>query len=213
MSTSSDSLPRVFVVGDSISMHYGPYLERFGAGVFRYARKSGEEGFLDLDRPSGANGGDSSMVVDYLERATAGSGLPADYSLVNCGLHDIKTDPESGRRQVEPDEYEANLERIATLFAAGGAPVLVWIRTTPVVDEVHNARVGDFRRHESDVERYNAIADRVMGDRGVPTIDLHGFTTNLGDPTSRYVDHVHFTDRVRELQAAYIAGFLARRGR
>ena len=42
---------------------------------------------------------------------------------------------------------------------------------------------------------------------GVPSIDLHAFTANLGgDP---YCDHVHFREPVREQQAAFIAGWLA----
>ena len=34
---------RVYVLGDSISMHYGPYLEAYLRGVMDYARKGGEE--------------------------------------------------------------------------------------------------------------------------------------------------------------------------
>jgi len=36
---NKEPLPQVFVVGDSISMHYGPYLEQFLSGKMRYARK------------------------------------------------------------------------------------------------------------------------------------------------------------------------------
>jgi hypothetical protein len=54
---------RVYVLGDSISMHYGPYLEAYLRGVMDYARKGGEEeAALDLEHSQGANGGDSSMV-------------------------------------------------------------------------------------------------------------------------------------------------------
>ncbi|HET8985854.1 MAG TPA: hypothetical protein VFN03_08860, partial [Trueperaceae bacterium] len=36
------ALPRLFVVGDSISLHYGPYLERLVAGRYAYGRKEDE---------------------------------------------------------------------------------------------------------------------------------------------------------------------------
>lgn len=45
---------------------------------------------------------------------------------------------------------------------------------------------------------------------GVPAIDLFAFTRALGG-NEIFCDHVHFTETVRQLQAAYIAGYL--RGR
>ena len=56
------TLPALHVVGDSISIHYGPYLQTMLTGVMTYSRKTAPDGSLD-DR---ANGGDSSMVLDYL---------------------------------------------------------------------------------------------------------------------------------------------------
>ena len=59
--------PSIFVIGDSISIQYGPYLQKALAPWCGYARKSGEEAALkNLDNPMGANGGDSSMVHDYV---------------------------------------------------------------------------------------------------------------------------------------------------
>ncbi|NLF38107.1 SGNH/GDSL hydrolase family protein, partial [bacterium] len=82
----------IYILGDSISLHYGPYLKEYVRGVFAYARKEGdEEAMLNLDKPQGANGGDSSMVLAFLEGKAAHGGIKADYLLVNCGLHDIKT--------------------------------------------------------------------------------------------------------------------------
>jgi hypothetical protein len=83
---------------------------------------------------------------------------------------------------------------------------LVWARTTPVVDAIHNSRSDTFKRHAADVEAYNAVADRVMAAHGVPVIDLFTFTCNLG--TDVYIDHVHYNDSVRVQQAAFIAGRL-----
>jgi hypothetical protein len=40
----------------------------------------------------------------------------------------------------------------------------------------------------------------------VPVIDLYSFTENLG--SDRYVDHVHYREPVRALQAAYIVGYI-----
>ena len=202
------TLPRLFVLGDSISIQYGPYLEQYLAGRYHYARKEGTELALqNLDNAQGANGGDSSQVLAYLKAMQASGGIPADVLLLNCGLHDLRTIPATDTKQVTPDQYEANL--LAILETAQGMGLkVVWVRTTPVVDEVHNTGRADtdFHRYAVDVDVYNAIADSVMRLSKVPSIDLYTFTRNLGPDV--YCDHVHFHEHVREKQAAYIAGWL-----
>lgn len=197
-------LPQLFVIGDSISMYYGPHLERLLQDAFAYARKMGEEAMTNLDIPTGANGGDSSMVLAYL-RALAGSGVfHPDVLLVNCGLHDIKTDPQSGEKQIPLERYRENLEGIvATAMDIGSR--LIWVRTTPIIDARHNAiQRRWFHRFSADVDAYNAAADAVMRGLNVPIIDLHGFTERLGGHL--FIDHAHFTERACECQAAYLAG-------
>jgi lysophospholipase L1-like esterase len=201
-------LPRLFVVGDSISMQYGPHLERFVAGAFTYARKGGPE--MEAVRRTGlmqdANGGDSAAVLAYLEAVAAAGAVSADVLLLNCGLHDIKTDPATGARQVPPAQYRAYLERIVPL-GRRLARTLVWVRTTPADEAVHNRRPGiAFHRFAADVLAYNAAADAVMAAAGVPVVDLFTFTQRLG--ADLFCDHVHFHDAVREKQAAFLAGWL-----
>jgi lysophospholipase L1-like esterase len=191
----------IYVIGDSISIHYGPYLEKYLRGKFAYSRKEGaEEALLNLDRPQGANGGDSSMVLAFLQ---AKGDLPADWVLVNCGLHDIKTTPATGAKQVPLEQYRRNLRAIVARVGAK----MIWIRTTPCDERIHNARPGiEFYRYAADVLAYNEAADEIMATAGVPVIDLYTFTVNLGPDL--YCDHVHFPEPVREKQAAFIAGWL-----
>jgi lysophospholipase L1-like esterase len=198
--------PRVFVIGDSISIRYGPDLERMLRGVIAYARKSGEEeALLDLDNPQGANGGDSSMVLEYLEALRRTDEPDADWVVINCGLHDVKTDPQTQDRQVSLEDYRSNLKRIADLVADSGAR-LVWVRTTGVDDERHNRLQTTFLRYDADVLAYNAVADEIMAGRGASIVDLNGFTASLEGEV--YCDHVHFTEEVCRLQAAFLAGAL-----
>ncbi|MGI5868787.1 MAG: SGNH/GDSL hydrolase family protein [Kiritimatiellia bacterium] len=200
---------KIHLIGDSISIHYGPYLERDLEGIMTYSRKNGAaEALLNLDKPQGANGGDSSMVAAYLKGCQRAGGIDSDLLLVNCGLHDIKTDPSTGEKQVPLDAYERNLrEMLETVEAMRMRPRFIWIRTTPCDEAVHNSRPGiKFYRFAADCHAYNAAADRIMREAGVPSIDLHTFTQNLGPEL--YCDHVHFHDAVREKQAAFIAGWL-----
>jgi hypothetical protein len=198
------SLPTLHVVGDSISIHYGPYLQTMLAGVMSYSRKTAPDGSLD-DR---ANGGDSSMVLDYLRALQPDR--PFDLLLINCGLHDIKREVTTHAVQVPLDCYEANLREILT-EARRLAMRTIWIRTTPVIDERHNRLNTTFHRFEADVEAYNAAADRIMREHDITTINLFTFTRNLGPDV--YVDHVHYTDGVCAQQAAFIAGHLFCLGR
>ena len=200
------TLPKVYVLGDSISIHYGPFLQQHLRGVMDYARKEGEdEALLNLDNPTGANGGDSARVLAFLQAKARTGGIDADYLLVNCGLHDIRTDPSTGAKQITPDRYAANLRAmIATV--APMKPKLVWIRSTSLNEAVHNSRDVGFHRFIADLDAYNAIADAIMRAAGVPIIDLHTFTLNLGDDL--YCDHVHFHEPLRAQQAAFIAGWI-----
>ncbi len=185
-------LPRLFVIGDSISMQYGPYLEQYLAGQFSYAR------MID-------NGGDSNNVLRYLRTMQKSGSIAADVLLLNCGLHDIKTYPATGETQVSPDDYESNLAAIIQL-AKEMVPQIFWVRTTPVDEIVHNQPEMAFHRFAKDCDTYNAIADAVMRLNVVPMIDLYSMTLNLG--ADLYCDHVHFHDHIRAKQAAYIAGWL-----
>jgi len=92
-----------------------------------YSRKEGEEdALLNPDNPQGANGGDSSMVLSFLNEKAKSGGIDADILLVNCGLHDIKTDPNTGARQVPISKYTENLRAIVQTVA-GMKPDLVWV--------------------------------------------------------------------------------------
>jgi hypothetical protein len=199
-------LPRVFVIGDSISVQYGPYLERYLARQFVYARKTcAEPGLHGLDVPQDANAGDSSQVLLYLRTMQQAGGIKADLLLLNCGLHDLRTNPVSGAKQVPLAQYVDNLGEIVLLVQAMGREP-VWMRTTPCDEKVHNTRDVGFHRYAADCRAYNEAADRVMADAGVESIDLYNFTLNQGPDL--YCDHVHFHEHIREKQAAYIAGWL-----
>ena len=199
-------MKKIYIVGDSISMQYGPYLQAYLAGKMAYSRKEGEEeALLNLDKPAGANGGDSSMVLGFLTGMANAGAIQADLLLVNCGLHDIKVDAASGKHQIPIDQYEENLRGIIGVASRLGT-CLAWIRTTPCDEAVHNKPGMGFHRFSADCIAYNEVADRVMAAAGIPSIDLFSFTANLGP--GLYCDHVHFLEPIREKQAAYIAGWL-----
>ncbi|WP_240416334.1 SGNH/GDSL hydrolase family protein [Paenibacillus periandrae] len=195
----------IFVIGDSISIQYGPYLSEQLAGDWGYDRKQGDaQALIDLDQPLGANGGDSSMVLAYLKSVEA-LGTKYDILLLNCGLHDIKTNLVTGSKQISLEQYRHNISDIVDK-ACKMSNSFVWIRTTDVIDHIHNAKSRNFHRFHADVLDYNAAADAIMQERGIPILDLYGFSRKLGE--AAFCDHVHYTDEVRKLQAAFITGYL-----
>lgn len=206
--------PLLFVIGDSISIQYGSALEAALAGHFRYDRKGGSE---TRDSSQAAvndggsstepaylivNGGDSSKVLEYLRRKLA-AGFTCDWLLLNCGLHDIKCDPATKTLQVPPETYRENLCGILNCLREISIRPL-WVRTTPVDDAQHWRCTQEFIRRDADVEAYNASADEIFSAADVPIIDLYTFTKNLDEEL--YCDHVHFSEPVRKLQGAFIAG-------
>jgi len=193
----------LFIVGDSISIYYTPYLKKMLASVIDVKRKGDFSAEVVEGEPDSQNGGDSRMVWDYL--LTQKAVLPGCVLLLNCGLHDIKTDPQSGQKQIELDLYVRNLKKTTSLFQ----PLvqrIIWVNSTPVDDGKHRLLQPAFNRKNDDVLAYNHEAAQVMMDMNITTIDLYTFTKSLeGD---LYADHVHFLDTVAQLQAAFIAGGL-----
>lgn len=195
----------IFVIGDSVSIHYGPYLKKMVEDEFNYDRKRGiEQALEDLDRPVGANAGDSKMVLEYLTEEYH-KNTKYDILLINCGLHDIRIDRFINRIQVELEEYKMNLARIIEI-SKSMANKTIWIGLTPVIDEIHNAREEGFLRYSDDVKTYDTASKEIMREHRIPCIDMFNFTKALG--TDIYSDHVHFKDEIRKLQAAFIAGYI-----
>lgn len=192
---------KVFVIGDSISIHYGPYLKNFTKEQFEYDRKRGPEHALsDLDKPIGDNGGNSSKVLAYLTNEVA-KGVKYDILLINCGLHDIIVNLKLGKKQVEFNEYKSNLEKIIEL-AEKVSNKFIWMESTPIFDEIHNEISTENHRYRKDLKEYNSFANQLMKKKNISVIELHDFT--LKYCPEAFLDHAHFTDEMRKLQAAFI---------
>ena len=191
----------IFILGDSISIHYGPYLKELLSDGFLYDRKRGlHHALKDLDNPVGANGGDSRQVLEYLEEEFQ-LGTLYDVLLVNCGLHDIRRHLDEKEIQIPISEYAGNITNIIKL-GKDMSRLMVWVDTTPVINEIHNSRSEKMHRFRSDLMAYRSIANRIMAEEDIPIINLHDFTECFG--SDAFIDHVHFNDGIRRKQAAFI---------
>lgn len=149
-------LPRVLLIGDSISIGYTlPVREllRGKANVHRIPE----------------NGGNTNRGREKLA-AWLGDGM-WDAIHFNWGLHDLRLD--EGRHAVPLPEYEANLRVLVTQLKATGAK-LIWCSTTPVPE-------GNLTppRRSADVIAYNEAAQKVMRENGIVTDDLFAYANPI----------------------------------
>lgn len=145
------ALPRVLLIGDSISIGYTqPVREllRSRANVHRVPENGGptRRGLQRLGEWLGTGRWD---VIHF-----------------NFGLHDIKRD-DRGRPLTSPDEYTHNLREIVQRLQATRAR-LIFATTTPVP---HPLASGP-RREPADVPARNAAAVALMRELAVPVNDL-----------------------------------------
>ncbi|MDD3925388.1 MAG: SGNH/GDSL hydrolase family protein, partial [bacterium] len=176
-------------------------------GFMEYDRKGRTNKLANLDDcTDGVNGGDSSMVLKYVEEVIKQNWFKPDVLLLNCGIHDTKRNVKTGALQIPPDKYRANLRRIISLAGKKGISP-VWVRTTPINKRSVQPLEAIIWHFEKDIDYYNAIADEVMKENSIPVIDLFTFTRNLGeDIYLNGKDHVHFNEETASMQAAFIAG-------
>ncbi len=184
--TDNPKLPRVLVVGDSISMNYHNAAKTALKDIANYHRVEG-------------NGGPSDRGVNNMELWLGDyktTGLHWDLIQFNHGLHDLKQayDKDTGTwgaHQVSIPDYQANLEKEIQIMKKTGA-TLMWCATTPIPLDSK----GPYARRNGESAIFNRAALEVV--KKHPDIlinDLHGFISNSSDFDKwRTQTDVHFWD-------------------
>jgi len=170
-------LPRVLLIGDSISIGYTLPVR---------ARLAGK---ANVHRPA-ENCGETARGVKSLGK-WVGEGK-WDVIHFNFGLHDVKyldaagkyVPPEQGKQVASVAEYEKNLRELVARLKKTGAK-LIFATTTPVP-------AGTLGRVEHDEIRYNEAAVRVMKGTGVAVDDLHALVASRQEKI-QLPKNVHFT--------------------
>ena len=152
------ALPRVLLIGDSISIGYTLNVREYLAGKANVQRIP-------------ENGGPTTRGLKNID-AWLGD-KPWDLIHFNWGLHDLKyivreegEKPNlEGGQQVPPEAYVKNLDTLVKRLKQTGAK-LIWAATTPVPE-------GAAGRIPGDSKVFNAAALKVMKKHGVPVNDLY----------------------------------------
>ncbi len=179
-----EGLPRVLLVGDSISIGYTVPVRELMAGK------------ANVHRPL-TNCGPTTVGLAALGKwlETGGADKKWDVIHFNWGLHDLKylgpkgatlQDPgkPENHQQVPPDAYRDNLVELVKQLKATGAK-LIWRNTTPVPEGARGRVVGDS-------VKYNKIAEEVMKDAGIEIHDLYSFAKERQAEIQKEAD-VHFS--------------------
>lgn len=182
-------LPAVILIGDSIRMGYQGVVTRELAGM---AEVWGPE----------QNGGNSENVLNNLEEWVLSH--PAAVVHINCGLHDIKKEFDTGEAAIALEPYEVNVRKILGRLKGEFEGKVVWAATTPVNEKWHHENKG-FDRFEADVDRYNDIASGIAGELGIPIDDLFFVITRAGRDRLLQRDGVHFIEEGSELLGKAVA--------
>lgn len=145
-------LPRVLLIGDSISMGYTLPVRARLSGVANVHRPptncgSSHAGVLNLNKWLGDGKWD---VIHF-----------------NWGMHDLKY-LASGRQNVPISEYEKNLRELVARMRETGA-ALIFATTTPLPNDT----TGLYKRNAGEEIKYNEVAVQVMKDNNVEVDDLH----------------------------------------
>ena len=162
--TDDPALPRVLVIGDSISMNYHEAARAALKGVANYHRNEGNS----MSSAHGVNNAEL-WLGDWRVK-----GLHWDVIQFNHGLHDLKQtyDPATGTfgdYAVPVAEYQANLERIIGILQSTGAR-LIWCSTTPVP----NDNKSQYARRKGASKIFNDAAMEVIRRHpGIIVNDLH----------------------------------------
>ena len=184
-------MANILVIGDSISMGYLEEVQRKLADVAEVVHNPG-------------NGGDSANVLANLDAWLAET--EPDLVSLNCGLHDLKRQPGTRTYQVPIEAYRANLVAVLARLRAARCHV-VWVATTPVLDERHQARK-PFDRYNADVIEYNAMARALAEEAELAVIDLYQAALELGLETALGPDGVHFTPEAYDALGRVVAAGL-----
>ena len=191
LAEKTHALPKVLILGDSISIGYTPYVKEMLANE------------ADVTRPSENCQGTTNGVqkIDQWLGDTTW-----DVVHFNFGLHDLKHVDASGKnsdnpedpQQAEVGQYSKNLEEITARLKRTGAK-LIFATTTPFPDQPD----GPMRKSE-DALRYNRAAIKIMERHGVVINDLYAFVL----PRMKAIqipNNVHFTKEGSAVLAQQVA--------
>ena len=177
------ALPRVLLIGDSISIGYTVPTRQALAGKANLHRAP-------------TNCGPTSRGLEGIDDWLGDGRWDAIH--FNWGLHDLKR--MEGKHQVPIGDYEKNLAKLVKRLQKTGAK-LIWCATTPVPEGCTPPR------SDEDTIAYNAVAKKIMDQEEIQIDDLYAYALPQLEKI-QLPANVHFTPDGSEVLAKQVAAVI-----
>lgn len=176
--TDDPALPRVLLIGDSISRSYTETVRKELQGTANVHRAP-------------ANCGDAANIVRNFAAWQPESVQKEikrwDVIYFNAGIHD---------RRKSLEEYEKDLRDLVKILKNQGA-VLIFARTTPCRDREDGLKL---------YEEFNAVAEKVMAENGISVDALDDAVRDRLEELQNPTDKVHYNAEGQRLLGEHAAG-------
>ena len=193
--TDVEGLPRVLLIGDSISIGYTVDVQNSLKGI------------ANVHRPL-TNCGPTNKGLEEINNWLNVGGRNKKWDIIhfNWGLHDLKYMGPQGQNlanpknptskpQVAPADYEKNLRQLVQRLKKTDAR-LIWRNTTPVPEGARGRVAGDSAK-------YNEIAAKIMKEEEIEIHDLFSFAKEHAAKIQKKAD-VHYTPAGSKMLAAEV---------
>ncbi len=181
LATASEPMPRILIIGDSISIGYTPYVQEMFQGRAEVVHHKGnaQHTGTGLEKIDEWLGNESWDLIHF-----------------NWGLWDLcyrhpesknqgHRDKERGTLTTPLDVYESNLEKLVTRLKKTNA-ILIWANTSYIPE-------GELGRIQGDELKYNAAAARAMARHEIPVNDIRSLTASFASDRFKAPGDVHYT--------------------
>uniref|UniRef100_UPI004047827F SGNH/GDSL hydrolase family protein n=1 Tax=Mariniflexile sp. TaxID=1979402 RepID=UPI004047827F len=192
--------PKILIIGDSISIGYTPFVKTYFSDVAKVSHNNGNAqhtgtGLQNIEKWLGEDHWD---VIQF-----------------NWGLWDLcyrhpdskefgNRDKINGKPEFSVDEYAANLDSIISIIKSKTKAKLIFVTTTYVPKDEPG-------RHESDVQKYNDAAKRIMEKHSVVVNDIYDQSVSIHKLYGNGLKDVHYNKKGYEEIGKLIADFLERK--
>jgi len=188
------ALPRILVIGDSISMGYREFITRHFKGRAYVDYWTGG-GWIDPNAVRGAN--------SAMKRAWNGILSNGPYDVITWNAMTLHMwNPDMPERSPD-DTYVANMtEVVEHIRATAPETKFIWVRCTPFTTPVEGGpSVVNMEKSRRLIKR-NAETDEIMRAHGIPEVDLYDLAEKNLDKASK--DGVHWEQSASRLMAEEI---------
>ncbi len=183
LSSKSNNLPNVLIIGDSISIGYTPFV------------KKALEGKANIVH----NPGNAQHTGVGLEKLDIWLGN-TDWDIIqfNWGLWDLcyrnpnsnnygHLDKINGQLTTSLEKYKENLDSIVQILKTSTDAKLIYVTTTYVPDNEDG-------RYKEDVSRYNKAAIEIMNRHAVVVNDIYYKSISIHNKFGKDTSNVHYTN-------------------